>query len=132
MTGTQHIPILHICSSDKSKSKGIIEDKNLSQVCSTDKIEPGSIQKNESCKEERESESVQKSINTNKEKYAIDETEDDEILVTDNPVINEPRYFNLFLCGEIFLNNLDATCEIACMSTSKDKYYTGMFNTLTN
>ena len=31
-----------------------------------------------------------------KKKYAIDETEYEEPLVTDNPVINEPIYFNLF------------------------------------
>ena len=30
-----------------------------------------------------------------------------------------------------FLNNLDATCKKACIATSKDKYYTKMFNTLT-
>ena len=42
--------------------------------------------------EKRKSESVQKSINTNKEKYAIDETENEEPLVTDNPAINEQSY----------------------------------------
>ena len=39
ITGMQHIPILHICSSDNSKSEGIITDKNLSQVYCTDDIE---------------------------------------------------------------------------------------------
>ena len=42
--------------------------------------------------EKRESKSVHKSFNINKVKDAIDETEDEERLVTDNPVINEPRY----------------------------------------
>ena len=37
ITGTQHIPILDVFSLDKSESKGIIADKNLSQVCSTEK-----------------------------------------------------------------------------------------------
>ena len=38
ITATQHIPVSHICYSDKIKPKWIIADKNLSQVCSTDKI----------------------------------------------------------------------------------------------
>ena len=41
----------------------------------------------------------------------MDETEDEESLVTDPPVINKPSYFNLFQCGKKFLNNLNATCE---------------------
>ena len=52
--------------------------------------------------EDSELESIQKSINTNKEKYAIDEIDHEEPLVTDNPVINEPRYFNPFKCGKIY------------------------------
>ena len=35
-----------------------------------------------------------------KEKYAYDETEDEEPLVTGNPIINEPSYFKLFKCGK--------------------------------
>ena len=35
MTGMQQIPISHIFSSDESKSKGIVADKNLLQVCYT-------------------------------------------------------------------------------------------------
>ena len=42
----------------------------------------------ESSTEESESESLHKSINTNKEKYAIDETENDKPSVIYNPVIN--------------------------------------------
>ena len=59
--------------------------------------------------EERESESVHKIINTNKEKYAIDETQDEEPSVKDHPVIKNPSYFNLFECGKNLLNKLDAT-----------------------
>ena len=51
-------------------------------------------------------------------------------MVTDNPVINEPIYFNLFECGKNILNRLDATCEQACMITSRYKYYTEMFNNI--
>ena len=39
ISGTQYIPISHVCDLDKSKSKRIIADGNLSQVCSTDKSE---------------------------------------------------------------------------------------------
>ena len=65
----------------------------------------------ESSKEESESESVHKSINKNKEKDTFDETEHEEPLVTDNPVINDLRYFNLFECGKNILNRIDATCK---------------------
>ena len=50
--------------------------------------------------EERVQKSVHKSLNTNKKNYAIDETEDEEPSVSDNPFIIEPRYFNLFECGK--------------------------------
>ena len=40
MTGTKHITISHVFDLDESKSKGIIVDKNLSQVCSTYDSEP--------------------------------------------------------------------------------------------
>ena len=39
-------------------------------------------------------------MNTNKVKYSIDETKEEEPLVTDNPVINEPICVNLFECGK--------------------------------
>ena len=51
-------------------------------------------------------------------------------MVTDNPVINEPSYFNLFECGKNNLNMFDATCERVCMVTSRDRYYTEMYRTL--
>ena len=73
--------------------------------------------------EESKSESVHKSINTNKEKYLIDETEHEEPFITYNPVINKPIYFNLFKCGKNLLNKLDTTCERVCMATSRDRYY---------
>ena len=46
----------------------------------------------ESSTEESESESVHKSIDTDKERYEIYETDHEEPLVTYNPVINEPRH----------------------------------------
>ena len=105
---------------DKSKSKYILTDKKLSQFCSTDKSESESIIVDEYYTEESESESVHKSINTNKIKNKIYETYQ-ETLVIDNPVINGAIYFNLFECGENILNRIDATCERACMATSREK-----------
>ena len=37
ISGPQHILILHVCDLDESKSKEICENRNLSQVCFTDK-----------------------------------------------------------------------------------------------
>ena len=92
----------------RKKSKGIITDKNLSQVCSTDKSESEIGIFDESSTEESKSKRVHKSINKNKEKYVIDEKKDEEPSVIDNPVINEPIYFNLFGCGINPLNKIDA------------------------
>ena len=124
MTGTQQILILHICDLDKSESKGITVEENSSQVYSTDERKSESLIADEISTEKNDSESVHKSINTNKEKYAIYETEHEEPLVTDNLFINEPRYFNLFKCGKNLLNNLDDRCKRACMATSRSKNYT--------
>ena len=73
----QHIPIWYVCDPEQSESKGIITDKTLSQVCSTDESEPEIVIVNESSTVENRPENVYKSIKTNKEKYAIYETEDD-------------------------------------------------------
>ena len=91
MDVTQQIPILHVCDLGERISKTILAKKNWSQVCSTDKRESESIIVAESSREEIEPESPHKSINTNKEKYEIYDTEHEEPLVTDNKVINEPR-----------------------------------------
>ena len=109
MTGTQQIPISHVCDSDERKSKGIIVEKNLLQVCYTDNIKPESVIFDESSTEESKSETFHKSINTNKEKYAIDETDHEEHSIADNPVINKKSYLNLFECGKNLLNRLDST-----------------------
>ena len=65
ITGTQHISISHVCFSEDSKSKVIIVDENLSQVCSRNKNKSESVISNESSTEESESESVCKRINKN-------------------------------------------------------------------
>ena len=74
MTGMQQISISHICYLDKSKLKWIITDKNSSQVFSTDERKPERVIVNESFREDSESEIIYKSISTNEEKFAIDET----------------------------------------------------------
>ena len=116
----------------ESESKDILLDEKLLQICSTDDSESESVIIDESSKKESESESVHKVIHKNKEKYAIDEAEHEEPLATDNPVINKPSYLKLFKCGKNILNRLDATCEQACMATSRVRYYTEMFNTITD
>ena len=132
MTGTQQVPISHVCDLDENKSEDIPAEKNLLQVCSTDVGKSESVIVDESSTEESETESVHKSTNTNEEKYEIGKTQNEEPLVTDNKVINKPSYFNLFKCGKNILNRLDTTCEQACTATSRDKYYTEMYKALTD
>ena len=67
-----------------------------------------------------ENQNASTKASTQTEKNAINETENDEPLVTDNPVIKEPIYFKLFECGKDILNRLDATCERAFMTTSRE------------
>ena len=77
-TGTQQILISHVCDNDERKSKGIIADKNLLQVCSMNESESESVVVNESSTEDIKSESIKKSINRNEEKGTIDKTDDGE------------------------------------------------------
>ena len=39
ITGTKQIPILHVCSTDDSELEEFLVDKNLSQICYTEKYE---------------------------------------------------------------------------------------------
>ena len=66
----------------------------------------------------------------NKEKDAKNEAQHEEHLVTYDPVVKEPSYFKIFQCGKNLLNKLGATCKQACMATSRDKYYTKIYDTL--
>ena len=72
MTIKQHIPILQFFSSDKSKSKGMISEKNLLQVCSIYSRKPERVIVNDSSTEEIELKSVHKSMSTNGVKDKID------------------------------------------------------------
>ena len=92
----------HVCSTDKSESKGII-------------FNAGSLEKSES-------ESVHIRVNTIKVKDAVNETKDEEPPVTDNPVINDPSYFKLFKWYKSSMKNIDATFRRACMSTPQEKW----------
>ena len=47
----------------------------------------------------------------------MNETKDEEAPVTDNSVINAPKYFKLFKCGKCFLKNLEATYELTRIAT---------------
>ena len=67
-----------------------------------------------------------------RKKYAVNETEHEKPLVTYNPVINNPIYLNLLECDKNPFNRLDATCKLVCVATSRDRYYTEMFKTLTD
>ena len=69
-----------------------------------------------------------RSKNINKQKDAKNETEYEESSVTDEV----PSYFNIFKCGRNILNRLDVMYERACISTTKDKYFEKMLETLVN
>ena len=72
--------------------------------------------------EEREWECIHKIIK--KEKYANNEAEHEEPTVTNDPVVKQEEYFDIFKCGENILNKHDAMCKQACMTTPREKYYT--------
>ena len=111
MNVTQQILISHFYSKDDSESEEFLVDKSLSQVCSTDEDKLKIIIAGEISTEESESECSHKSIN--KEKDAKNEEDNEEPTVTDNPVVKEPGYFNIFACGNNLLNKIDATYEQA-------------------
>ena len=81
---------MHVCDSYENKSKEVLADETLSQVCYTNESKSESVIVHESFTEEIKSESVHKIINTNKGKDAIHETDYKEPSFTDNPVRNEP------------------------------------------
>ena len=92
------------------KSKGIITDKNLSQVYSTYDSKSDSIIRNKIPMEEIESKWVHKSINTNREKDSTDETDHEESLVIENLFTNELSSLKIFNFDKNPLNRIDTTC----------------------
>ena len=116
---TQNIPTLHVCSLDDSESKSINMDKTLSHVCSTDKSESETIIDDACSTDDSESKRVHISVNTSDVKYSMNETKDEEPLVTDNSIINVPSYLKIFECRKNLLNNIDATNELSFMETSQ-------------
>ena len=105
--------------------------KILPQVCSKNEREYERIILNERSTKEIKSESTHQSVNTSKEKYGMDEIEDEDPSAKNNPVINETSYFNPFECGKNLFSKIDAMYEQSCMKTLRDKYYTDIFNTIT-
>ena len=121
---TQKNPNLHVCSTDEIKPKRIKADESESDIHSKDKGESKKFIVNACYLDERKSKSAHISVNKSRIKYAMDETKDEEPLVTDNSVINALRYFKLFQCDKTFLTNCDATYEQACMENSQKKWDT--------
>ena len=66
MTGMQRILISHVCGLNESELKGIITERNLSQVCYVDKRESENFIVNESSTEDIKLKSVHESIKINK------------------------------------------------------------------
>ena len=56
----------------------------------------------------------------NKEKYANNEADHEEPMVTDIPVVKDPGYFNIFECGKNTLNKIDGMCKQVCRENSRD------------
>ena len=99
MTSTQNIPNSKVCSSDKSKPKGINADKSLSYVCSMDESELKTFIVNACSSDESKLKRVHIIVNTNEVKDAMNETKYEEPSFTDNSFINAPIYFNLIECS---------------------------------
>ena len=57
----------------------------------------------------------------NKEKYAKNEAEYEGTSVTYDPVVKEPKYFNILECGKNILNRLGVIYKRACIATPRDK-----------
>ena len=124
MTTTKQIMILNICSTEERELKDFLFDKTLSHICCTDEDKSKGIIINECSTEEDKSECVD--INTNKQKEANNEAEYEESSVTHEVTI----YVNIYECGRSILNRLDMTYELACMATSKQKYFTKLLETV--
>ena len=127
MAGAKHIPISHVSSADDSESKYLLVDENFLKVCYMDEDESKIMIDHESSIEERESECVHKSVNKEKmQKLSIAWG----TFGYGKPSCQETIYFNIFECGKNILNKIDATCKRACIATSREKYYTKIYDTL--
>ena len=92
---TQKMNILHVCSTDKSKSKSIKSFESKSHVCYTYKSEPKRVIFNACIFDKIESKSFHISVNASEVKDSMNETNDEEPSVTDNSVVNAPSYFKI-------------------------------------
>ena len=100
----------NVCYTYEDESKGIITNKTLSQICSTDE--------NESCSTEED-----------KSECAIKKQKDANNEVTYD-VTNYFNAFNVFKCGRKFLDRIDVSYERACMATERRVYFTKMLDYL--
>ena len=96
-------PPLHVCSTDKDESKGIIVHKTLSQSCSTEEDELCSV---EECKSE---------CTITEQKYKKSEVTYD--------VSKYLNIFNVFECRRKFLDRLDVSYKRAYMAPQKEEYF---------
>ena len=94
MTGKKQILVSYVFSTDGSKSEDFLLEETLLQFCFMYEDKSKSIIVDTSSTEEIKSEYIHKNIN--KEKDANNESEYEEPTVTYNPVVKEPRYFNVF------------------------------------
>ena len=116
-------PSLHICSTSKDKSKGIIVHETLLQSFSTDKDKSKGIIVNEY---------LSQSFSTDEDELCSTEEDKWECTITkqkyaSNEVTYDvPNYFNafnVFECGRKILDRLDVSYERACMATPKEEYF---------
>ena len=123
-------PSLHVCSTDKDESKGIIMHKNLSQNVSTD--------------EDKSKHSIVNEFllqNCSMDKYDLGYMEEDRLECTiteQNNANNEvtydvPNYFNVsnvIECRRKILERIDVSYERSYMATPKEEYFTEMMEHL--
>ena len=57
-------------------------------------------------------------------KDSNNESDHEEPKVTDDKVVKEPSYVNIFEFGKRLLIKIDAMCKRECMITPRDKYHT--------
>ena len=71
-------------------------------------------------------------LKKNIEKDARNEAENEEPMVTDDPIVfKEQIYFNTLECGKDILNRIEATCEQMCMAIPRYKYLSELYRTIT-
>ena len=65
-------------------------------------------------------------------KSKVKDANDEEPLIRYIFLIKAPGYFKILKCGKELFKNLDATYERACIKNEKNRYWTEMYDTITN